>query len=102
MYTIIMGLLLPLIEKLPISTTNRIADFYRSRKLLVYFSAPVVFVVVKIFSGVFPGIFHINFIGFWMIDFINYACFFAFGILMFRHHGMLASLINRCDMLPFL
>ncbi len=98
-FIILLGLIMPILDRSTISTTGRAADYFREHKAWVIFLFPVYFVVVKAAATVMPGLFQRNFYGFWAVDLFFYAYYFAFGVLLRRHEGMLDSMVGRYNRL---
>ena len=101
-FIILLGLIMPMLDRSAISTTDRAADYFREHKAWVIFLFPIYFVVVKAAATVLPGLFQRNFYGFWAVDLFFYAYYFAFGVLLRRHEGMLESMIGRYNRLAIL
>lgn len=98
-FIILLGLIMPILDRSTISTTDRAADYFREHKAWVIFLFPIYFVVVKAAATVLPGLFQRNFYGFWAVDLFFYAYYFAFGVLLRRHEGMLESMVGRYNRL---
>ena len=98
-FIILLGLIMPILDRSTISTTGRAADYFREHKAWVIFLFPIYFVVVKAAATVLPGLFQRNFYGFWAVDLFFYAYYFAFGVLLRRHEGMLDSMVGRYNRL---
>ena len=94
-YVTLFGLLMPVKEKLFVSTTEWLAGPIRKNKWLVYLLFPMVFIFIKVAGFLFPAIFHAHFGGLWVIDIFIYMAYFTFGVLLFRHQNMITALVSK-------
>ena len=92
-YVSLFGVLMPVKERLFVSTTEWLASPIRKHKWLVYLLFPLVFIVIKAVGSLFPTIFHAHFGGLWIADIFFYAAYFTFGILLLRHENMITALV---------
>lgn len=98
-YIFLLGLAMPVIDRLPGSTTDTAADYFRDHKVWIVLLFPLYFVALKAVAATFPGLFQRNLFGFWVVDLFIYAYYFAFGVLLHRHEGMLKSVVGRYNRL---
>ncbi|OED41046.1 hypothetical protein ACH42_14920 [Endozoicomonas sp. (ex Bugula neritina AB1)] len=100
-YVMIFGSLMPLIDKTPTSTTEWIAKYFRTRKWLIYLIAPFFLLAIKAIGYLHPDIFYRQFAGFSIMTLAHFSFYFAFGILLYRHENMIASLIKVPNIIAF-
>lgn len=98
-YITLFGLLMPLIDRIPISTTDGAANYFRANKVWVVLLFPLYFIAIKAVVAGLPWLFKYSLLGFWNIDLFIYAYYFAFGVLLHRHEGMLKSMVGRYNRL---